>query len=98
MHLDWLMRKARQLYGDAATTGHFQIESRYRYNHDIESIVAMVPAVIPILLLMIPAILSALERRAREGARLDHQFLRQPGHAAGVPARQAAAVRRRSRC
>src|SRR5690606_17798849 len=33
---------------------------RYRYNPDVESLQAMVPAVIPLLLMMIPAILSAL--------------------------------------
>ena len=36
------------------------IEVRYRYNPDVLSLPAMVPAVIPILLLMIPATLSAL--------------------------------------
>ena len=33
---------------------------RYRYNPDVKSIVAMVPAVIPLLLLLIPAMLTAL--------------------------------------
>ena len=37
-----------------------QVEVRYRYNPDVRSLPAMVPAVIPILLLMIPAILAAL--------------------------------------
>ena len=36
------------------------IETRFRYNPDVKSLVAMVPAVIPILLLLIPAILTAL--------------------------------------
>jgi len=36
------------------------IETRFRYNPDVESLVAMVPAVIPILLMLIPAILTAL--------------------------------------
>ncbi|MNO85544.1 putative ABC transporter ATP-binding protein YbhF [compost metagenome] len=36
------------------------IELRYRYNPDVESIKAMVPAVIPLLLIMIPAMLTAL--------------------------------------
>ncbi len=36
------------------------IETRYRYNPNVESLPAMVPAVIPILLMMIPAILAAL--------------------------------------
>jgi ribosome-dependent ATPase len=60
MHSAWLTQKARQLYGDAATVGDFQLEIRYRYNPDVQSLVAMVPAVIPLLLLMIPAMLAAL--------------------------------------
>ena len=36
------------------------IQNRYRYNPDVKSLPAMVPAVIPILLMMIPAILAAL--------------------------------------
>ncbi|MGP9814255.1 ribosome-associated ATPase/putative transporter RbbA [Rhodopseudomonas sp. NSM] len=60
MHLGWLKRKASELYGDAATAGSFQIAMRYRYNPDIRSVVAMAPAVIPLLLLMIPAMLAAL--------------------------------------
>lgn len=60
MHQTWLMQKARELYGDAALADRFQLEIRYRYNPDVQSLVAMVPAVIPILLLMIPAMLSVL--------------------------------------
>lgn len=60
MHADWLSRKARQVYGAAATQGTFSIETRYRYNPDIKSLVAMVPAVIPLLLMLIPAMLAAL--------------------------------------
>ena len=37
-----------------------ELETRYRYNPDVLSLPAMVPAVIPILLMMIPAILAAL--------------------------------------
>ena len=36
------------------------VETRYRYNPDVKSLPAMVPAVIPILLMMIPAMLTAL--------------------------------------
>ena len=36
------------------------IETRFRYNPDVESLIAMVPAVIPILLMLIPAILTTL--------------------------------------
>lgn len=37
-----------------------EIEVRYRYNPDMQSLVAMVPAVIPLLLVFIPAMLTAL--------------------------------------
>jgi len=60
MHTAWLTQKARELYGDAATVGDFQIALRYRYNPGVESLVAMVPAVIPLLLLLIPAMLAVL--------------------------------------
>ncbi|MGX1324645.1 ribosome-dependent ATPase [Bradyrhizobium sp. USDA 377] len=60
MHATWLAQRARQLYGNAAATGDFQLEVRFLYNPDIRSIVAMAPAVIPILLLIIPAILATL--------------------------------------
>ncbi|SFJ69385.1 ribosome-associated ATPase/putative transporter RbbA [Celeribacter neptunius] len=60
MHQNWLISGMREAYGPAAVAGDFGLELRYRYNPDIKSIVAMVPAVIPILLLLIPAMLSAL--------------------------------------
>lgn len=60
MHAGWLTRKARELYGDAAASGRFGLELRYRYNPGVESLVAMVPAVIPLLLMLIPAMLSVL--------------------------------------
>jgi len=60
VHLNWLNQKARQLYGGAATLGNFDLAVRFRYNPGIESLVAMVPAVIPLLLMMIPAMLAAL--------------------------------------
>jgi ribosome-dependent ATPase len=36
------------------------IETRFRYNPDVKSLPAMVPAVIPLLLMMMPAMLTAL--------------------------------------
>ncbi|NVD40252.1 ribosome-associated ATPase/putative transporter RbbA [Ensifer sp. HO-A22] len=60
LHAHWLTGKIRERYGDAATAGAFTIETRFRYNPDVKSIVAMVPAVIPLLLMLIPAMLSAL--------------------------------------
>ena len=53
MHMQWL-----------ASAGLVQspidIALRYRYNPEVKSLVAMVPAVIPMLLLLIPAMLTAL--------------------------------------
>jgi ribosome-dependent ATPase len=60
LQADWLGRKAREIYGPAAAQNAFSIETRFRYNPDIRSLVAMVPAVIPLLLLLIPAMLAAL--------------------------------------
>lgn len=57
MHADWLARQAREAGG---TPQAYDLVLRYRYNPGIESIVAMVPAVMPMLLLMIPAMLTAL--------------------------------------
>ena len=53
LHAQWLAEK-----GSSASP--VNIEIRYRYNPDVRSLVAMVPAVIPMLLLLIPAMLTAL--------------------------------------
>lgn len=60
MHAHWLTEKVRLTAGDQAATGIFRLETRFRYNPDVASLVAMVPAVIPLLLLLIPAMLAAL--------------------------------------
>ncbi|MFG1352278.1 ribosome-associated ATPase/putative transporter RbbA [Xanthobacter autotrophicus] len=60
IHASWLTQKARELYGKSATVGDFQLQIRYRYNPGVESLVAMAPAVIPLLLMMIPAMLAVL--------------------------------------
>lgn len=58
MHLNWLAYVARTEFG--AKEPGTVIESRFKYNPDVKSIPAMVPGVIPLLLLLIPAILSSL--------------------------------------
>jgi ribosome-dependent ATPase len=58
MHNDWLTNVARQTSGLSA--GLVSVETQFRYNPDLQSLAAMVPAVIPILLLLIPAMLTAL--------------------------------------
>ncbi|MDH0142553.1 ribosome-associated ATPase/putative transporter RbbA [Aquipseudomonas alcaligenes] len=59
LHQHYLAELARRspqpLAGSAAG-----LEVRYRYNPDVESLKAMVPAVIPLLLMLIPAMLTAL--------------------------------------
>lgn len=60
MHATWLAQKARERYGAGATQGDFRLEVRYRYNPDVRSLDAMAPAVIPMLLLMIPSMLAVL--------------------------------------
>ena len=59
LHTGYLQELARQ---DSASTSSSlpTLEVRYRYNPDVESLNAMVPAVIPLLLMLIPAMLTAL--------------------------------------
>ncbi|MDT3669116.1 MAG: ribosome-associated ATPase/putative transporter RbbA [Aromatoleum sp.] len=60
MHRAWLVELARTRLGQSVDAGAATIETRFRYNPDVKSLPAMVPAVIPILLLMIPSMLTAL--------------------------------------
>ena len=60
MHISYLSEQARQAWGEVPTLSLVSLEDRYRYNQDFRSLDAMVPAVIPILLIFIPAILMAL--------------------------------------
>jgi ribosome-dependent ATPase len=60
MHALWLAEKARQAGQEGALDGLANVEIRYRYNPDVRSVVAMVPAIIPLLLMLIPAMLTAL--------------------------------------
>ena len=59
MHQEWLRDMATRRLGQDATA-LATLETRFCYNPDVKSLPAMVPAVIPILLLMIPAMLAAL--------------------------------------
>jgi ribosome-dependent ATPase len=60
IHQHWLGERLREALGDAATAPLVTVETRFRYNPDVRSLPAMVPAVIPLLLMLIPAILAAL--------------------------------------
>jgi ribosome-dependent ATPase len=58
MHAHWLAARARAATG--ASVAAVRIETRFRYNPDVESLVGIVPAVIPLLLMLIPAMLTAM--------------------------------------
>ena len=58
MHQHWVSEQISQRLGTLPVTA--DIQTRFRYNPDVRSLPAMVPAVIPLLLLMIPAMLTAL--------------------------------------
>ncbi|AGH51159.1 MULTISPECIES: ribosome-associated ATPase/putative transporter RbbA [Sphingomonadales] len=60
MHAQWLGDMALQELGERPSAGLIDIETRYRYNPDVKSLVAIAPAVIPVLLLLLPAMLTAL--------------------------------------
>lgn len=60
MHMDWLQKQQQQLSASVPQRATINIESRYRYNPDIKSLPAMVPAVIPLLLMLFPSILTSL--------------------------------------
>ena len=68
IHIQWLQDVSRRQLGVRQQLGTGQrqlvmpasVELRYRYNPDVKSLVAMVPAVIPLLLLLIPAMLATL--------------------------------------
>ncbi|NLD05613.1 MAG: ribosome-associated ATPase/putative transporter RbbA [Synergistaceae bacterium] len=60
IHQGWLQERAKRQPQQIVAANMAAIETRFRYNPDVRSFPAMVPAVIPLLLLMIPAMLTAL--------------------------------------
>lgn len=60
LYYSYLTNLSLRTYAQVPNLVPANIESRYRYNQDFKSIEAMVPAVIPLLLVFIPAILMAL--------------------------------------
>lgn len=59
LHVKYLQQLASEQSGSGKTASS-NLELRYRYNQDFKSLYAMVPAIIPLLLMLIPAILMAL--------------------------------------
>ncbi|MFH1806419.1 MAG: ribosome-associated ATPase/putative transporter RbbA [Pseudomonadota bacterium] len=60
LHQTYLGEMSRQMTGDIPDFLPANIETRYRYNQDFKSVFAMVPSVIALMLIFIPAILMAL--------------------------------------
>ena len=60
IHAHWLAARMKEALGPEAVAGSYTLETRFRYNPDVKSLPAMAPAVMPLLLLLIPAILAAL--------------------------------------
>ena len=60
VHAHWLSLRAREAYGAEALAGDFALEVRYRYNPSVESLPAVVPGIVPMLLMIIPSMLAVL--------------------------------------
>ena len=60
MHYHWLANLVKQRLGQDLSLSSATVETRFRYNPEVRSLPAMVPAVIPLMLLMIPAMMAAL--------------------------------------
>jgi ribosome-dependent ATPase len=59
IHEKWLEQQLRERIGMHLPQG-YRLDTRFRYNADVKSLPAIVPATIPLLLLMLPAMLTAL--------------------------------------
>jgi ribosome-dependent ATPase len=59
IHSHWLMQQALEQSGYKMSS-RVNVETRFRYNPDIKSLPAMAPALFPLLILLIPAMLTAL--------------------------------------
>lgn len=60
LHALWLRERAARLPDGTEARPLVTVETRYRYNPDVESLVAIVPAVIPLLLMLTTSMLTAL--------------------------------------
>ncbi len=58
--LSYLADQSERAYGTAIDTSAASVVTRYRYNQSFESVNAMIPSVIMLLLVLIPAMMSAM--------------------------------------
>ncbi|POF31667.1 ribosome-dependent ATPase [Roseibium marinum] len=60
MHQEYMLDQYSRFYGERPEILEAVIETRFRYNQDFKSVYSMVPSVIALLLIFIPAILTAV--------------------------------------
>jgi ribosome-dependent ATPase len=60
VHRHFLEGLSRGAHGEAATDAPVRIETRFRYNQAFKSVYAMVPGILMLLLIMIPATMTAV--------------------------------------
>lgn len=60
LHHDYLEELQRRARGEASVGSLVEVQSRYRYNQDFKSVYALVPINICLILVFIPAVLTAL--------------------------------------
>ncbi len=60
LHYAYIKSYYKEILGYIPQSSQVSVQMRYRYNQDFRSIYAIVPAVIPLLLIFIPAILMAV--------------------------------------
>jgi ribosome-dependent ATPase len=60
VHRDYLEDRSRRRLGIELETSPVEIETRFRYNQEFRSVYAMVPGILMLLLIMIPATMTAV--------------------------------------
>ena len=58
--LSYMQEQMRRTYGEVPDSGGADVVTRYRYNQSFESVFAMVPSVIMMMLVLIPSMMAAM--------------------------------------
>lgn len=58
--LSYIQDQSERTYGEVIDTSAAEIESRFRYNQSFESVYAILPSVIMLMLVLIPAMMAAM--------------------------------------
>ena len=94
--LQYFNDQSMQQTGRQSALMPINIETRFLYNQDFLSVFAIVPGVIMLMLVLIPAMMTAVSVVQREGDRVDRQLPLDAGDRARIPARQAGAIHHHS--